>query len=92
MAITTNVSYNFEIRAPYKSIAIKTVTTVYDNGNQIAQTQDLTTYNPGDYVGDLPAFMQTLSAFVWTAEVVNAYNAAFPDAVHRCEVPASALE
>ena len=74
MAITKRLEYKKEI-LPNQVIQIRTTTVVEEDGVELARKHHRHAVVPGDDVSGEVQEVQDIAAALWTADVINAYQA-----------------
>ena len=75
MALSKEVSYDYEIRGEYKFIQERAKTAIMEDGNEISSKYHRRSLTPDADVSGESSEVQALASAVWTDEVKAAYAA-----------------
>ena len=75
MALSKEVSYDYEIRGEYKFIQERAKTAVMEDGKELSYSYHRRVLNPDADVSGESSEVQALASAVWTDEVKAAYAA-----------------
>ena len=75
MALSKEVSYDYEIRSEYKFIQERQKTTVVEDGNELSSSYHRRVLTPDADVSGESSEVQALASALWTDEVKAAYEA-----------------
>ncbi len=79
MAFTERQEYKLEILPPYSVIQVRRADIVEKDGVEIGRQYHRHVVSPGDDVSAECAEVKSVSAALWTSQVVNAYQASQED-------------
>jgi len=76
MALTKEISYDYEIRGVGKTIQQRKKTEIFDGGQLLTDTYHRTVYNIGDSLDGITdeTVVKGLSSSLWTQEVSSSYS------------------
>jgi len=75
MALSKEVSYDYEIRGEYKFIQERAKTAVIEDGNELSSSYHRRSLSPDADVSGESSEVQAIASAVWTDEVKAAYEA-----------------
>jgi len=75
MALSKEVSYDYEIRGEYKFIQEREKTAIMEGGNELSSSYHRRVLSPDADVSGESSEVQALASAVWTDEVKAAYEA-----------------
>jgi len=75
MALSKEVSYDYEIRGEYKFIQERAKTAVMEDGNEISSSYHRRVLTPDEDVSGESSEVQAIASAVWTDAVKEAYEA-----------------
>ena len=75
MALTKEVSYDYEIRGEYKFIQERAKTAIMEDGNELSSSYHRRVLTPDEDVSGESSEVQALASAVWTDAVKEAYEA-----------------
>ena len=75
MALSKEVSYDYEIRGEYKFIQERAKTAVMEDGKELSYSYHRRVLNPDADVSGESSEVQALASAVWTDAVKEAYEA-----------------
>jgi len=75
MALSKEVSYDYEIRGEYKHIQERQKTAIVEDGKEISSSYHRRVLSPDADVSGESAEVQALASAVWTDAVKEAYEA-----------------
>ena len=76
MALTKEITYDYEIRGKYKSIQQRRRTTIVEDGEELSSAYHRTVYQIGMSLNgiDDETVVKSLSSSLWTQEVSSSYS------------------
>ena len=75
MALSKEVSYDYEIRGEYKFIQERQKTAIMEDGNELSSSYHRRVLTPDEDVSGESSEVQALASAVWTDAVKEAYEA-----------------
>jgi len=75
MALSKEVSYDYEIRSEYKFIQERQKTAIMEDGKELSSSYHRRVLNPDADVSGESSEVQALASALWTDEVKAAYEA-----------------
>ena len=75
MALSKEVSYDYEIRGEYKFIQERQKTAIMEDGNALSSSYHRRVLTPDEDVSGESSEVQALASAVWTDAVKEAYEA-----------------
>ena len=75
MALSKEVSYDYEIRGEYKFIQERAKTAVIEDGNELSSSYHRRVLTPDADVSGESSEVQAMASAIWTDEVKAAYAA-----------------
>ena len=75
MALSKEVSYDYEIRGEYKFIQERQKTAIMEDGNELSYSYQRRILNPDADVSGESSEVQAMASALWTDEVKAAYEA-----------------
>ena len=75
MALSKEVSYDYEIRGEYKFIQERAKTAVMEDGNELSSSYHRRVLTPDADVSGESSEIQAMASAIWTDEVKAAYEA-----------------
>ena len=75
MALSKEVSYDYEIRSEYKFIQERQKTAIMEDGKELSSSYHRRVLNPDADVSGESSEVQALASAIWTDEVKAAYEA-----------------
>jgi len=75
MALSKEVSYDYEIRGEYKLIQERAKTSIMEDGKRISSSYHRRVLSPDADVSGESSEVQALASAIWTDEVKAAYEA-----------------
>ena len=75
MALSKEVSYDYEIRGEYKFIQERAKTTFMEDGNELSSSYHRRVLTPDADVSGESSEVQAMASAIWTDEVKAAYAA-----------------
>jgi hypothetical protein len=75
MALSKEVSYDYEIRGEYKHIQERQKTAIVEDGNELSSSYHRRVLSPDADVSGESSEVQALASAVWTDAVKEAYEA-----------------
>lgn len=74
MALSEKFSNSIHITDPWKTIEVKTATTILRNDVEVASSNSIQVYYPGEDLSDAPTEVQNIASVLWTTEIIEAFK------------------